>query len=53
MGRAREWVGWGWGCSLLFGGGTGGAGIDLFDRFHGLMEDIETELLKLGTGKRL
>jgi len=53
MGRAREWVSRGWGCLLLFGGGTGGAGIDLFDRFYGLTEDIETELLKLGTGKRL
>jgi len=53
MGRAREWVGRGWGCLLLFGGGTGGAGIDLFNRFHGLTEDIETELLKLGMGKRL
>ena len=53
MGRAREWVGWGWGCLLLFRGGTGGAGIDLFDRFHGLTEDIETELLKLGMGKHL
>jgi hypothetical protein len=26
---------------------------DLFDRFHGLPEEIEIELLKLGAGKRL
>jgi len=39
--------------ALLFGGGTGVAGIDLFDRFHGLMEDIKIELLKLGMGRCL
>jgi hypothetical protein len=26
---------------------------DLFDRFHGLTEEIEIKLLKFGTGKRL